>query len=162
MPVLYSSTVNGHLVSCESGRVLSISIHDDGSSHISFQQVQQVSALTTALRFLPNALLAIATTLGAGTILHRVPVKWLIVSTSLMSAIAPRLMAIVNPAWSWWYCVFWAVLLGPICIDSTLTTSLQPALLLLILSQLHSPYRTSLSLTLSQLTVKLLLAPYSK
>ena len=76
-----------------------------------------MSPLTAALRFLPNVLLGLVTTLTIRFIVHRVLGSILAVVANLISAIAPLLMAIVNPDWLWWWCVFWAVLLSPICAD---------------------------------------------
>ena len=85
----------------------------------SFQEVQLVSPLGTTWRLEPNVLLGFVTSLLAGLIIHRVPANIFLVVTILISAIAPLLMALVNPAWLWWKCVFWAVLLSPVCADST-------------------------------------------
>lgn len=83
----------------------------------SFQEVQNLSALQAAIRFLPNVFIGIILNLGTGLLAHRLHADHLVLVTSLLSAGSPLLMAIIDPEWSWWYCAFWAVLLGPLSVD---------------------------------------------
>lgn len=55
--------------------------------------------------------------IGTGLFVHRLRANYLVLITSILSAGSPLLMAIIDPKWSWWYCVFWAMLLGPLSAD---------------------------------------------
>lgn len=83
----------------------------------SFQEVQDLSALQAALRFLPNVVIGVVLNLATGLLVHRLRANWLVLVTTVLSAGSPLLMAIIDPKWSWWYCAFWAVLLGPLSAD---------------------------------------------
>lgn len=83
----------------------------------SFQEVQHLSAIQAALRFLPNVIIGIILNLGTGLLVHRLHANHLVLVTTALSAGSPLLMAIIDPKWSWWYCAFWAVLLGPLSAD---------------------------------------------
>lgn len=83
----------------------------------SFQEVQELSALQAALRFLPNVIVGAVLNIGTGLLVHRLHADHLVLVTSILSAASPLLMAIIDPSWSWWYCAFWAVLLGPLSAD---------------------------------------------
>lgn len=83
----------------------------------SFQEVQELSAIQAALRFLPNVLIGIVLNLGTGLLVHRLHANYLVLVTTVLSAGSPLLLAIIDPQWSWWYCAFWAVLLGPLSAD---------------------------------------------
>ena len=89
--------------------------------HHSFQEVQGLSAIQAAIRFLPNVLIGIVLNLGTGLLVHRLHANYLVLVTTVLSAGSPLLMAIIDPTWSWWYCAFWAVLLGPLSADGTKT-----------------------------------------
>jgi hypothetical protein len=58
--------------------------------------------------------------LGTGLLVHRLHADHLVLVTTFLSAGSPLLMAIIDPNWSWWYCAFWAVLLGPLSADGKL------------------------------------------
>ncbi|KAK7707403.1 hypothetical protein SLS57_009273 [Botryosphaeria dothidea] len=82
-----------------------------------FQEVQTLSALQTSVRFLPNAVMGIILSVGTGLILHRFSAYWIVLLASLVTAISPLLLAITNPDWSYWYTLFWAVMLSAIAAD---------------------------------------------
>lgn len=86
-----------------------------------FQEVQDLSAFQAALRFLPNVIIGIVLNLGTGLLVHRLHADHLVLVSTFLSAGSPLLMAIINPNWSWWYCAFWAVLLGPLSADVIFT-----------------------------------------
>ncbi|KAJ5919435.1 hypothetical protein N7466_010378 [Penicillium verhagenii] len=88
-----------------------------------FQEVQRLSAIQAALRFLPNVIIGIVINLGTGLLIHRLRANYLVIITSAFSAISPLLMALIDPDWSWWYCVFWAMLLGPLSADAIFTVA---------------------------------------
>lgn len=87
---------------------------------LSFQEVQGLSAVQTSVRFIPNVAIGIVQTLAVGLILHRTSVYWVVFLSCLLTALSPLLMALNNPAWTYWYTGFWAVLLSPISGDSKL------------------------------------------
>ncbi|KAK2006208.1 putative transporter [Colletotrichum eremochloae] len=82
-----------------------------------FQEVQGLSAIETSVRFIPNIAIGIVQTLAVGLVLHRTSVYWVVFVACLLTALSPLLMALNNPAWSYWYAAFWAVLLSPISGD---------------------------------------------
>ncbi|KAJ5883483.1 uncharacterized protein N7473_010369 [Penicillium subrubescens] len=88
-----------------------------------FQEVQELSALQAALRFLPNVIIGIVLNLGTGLLVHRLHANYLVLVTTVLSAGSPLLLAIIDPNWSWWYCAFWAVLLGPLSADVIFTVA---------------------------------------
>ena len=85
----------------------------------SFQEVQHLSALETSIRFLPNVIVGSILNVFTGLIVHRVPVNYIVFLTSAICAVPPLLMAVIDPAWSWCWCAFWAMLLLPLSIDGT-------------------------------------------
>ncbi|KAJ5625124.1 major facilitator superfamily domain-containing protein [Penicillium lagena] len=98
--------------------------HGDNSKSISsFQEVQDLPAIQAALRFFPNIIIGIILNLGTGLLVHRLHANYLVVVSSVLSAGSPLLMAIIDPEWSWWYCAFWAVLLGPLSADVIFTVA---------------------------------------
>jgi hypothetical protein len=80
----------------------------------SFQQVQGISAIQVAVRFLPNLIFGIILNMGMGLLVHRFRADYLILLTAVITAISPLLMALIDPEWSWWYAAFWAVMLVPL------------------------------------------------
>ncbi|KAJ5241459.1 uncharacterized protein N7469_003050 [Penicillium citrinum] len=88
-----------------------------------FQEVQHLSALEAAIRFLPNVVIGIILNLATGLLVHRLRANWLVLVTTVLSAGSPLLLAIIDPKWSWWYCAFWAVLLGPLSADVIFTVA---------------------------------------
>ncbi|GFF61669.1 putative transporter [Aspergillus lentulus] len=88
-----------------------------------FQNVQQLSAFQASLRFLPNVIVGIVLNLATGLLVHRLRADHLVLFTTFLSAGSPLLMAVIDPHWSWWYCAFWAVLLGPLSADVIFTVA---------------------------------------
>ncbi|KAJ5333014.1 uncharacterized protein N7506_006797 [Penicillium brevicompactum] len=86
-----------------------------------FQEVQDLSAFQAALRFLPNVIIGILLNVGTGLLVHRLHADHLVLVSTFLSAGSPLLMAVIDPSWSWWYCAFWAVLLGPLSADVIFT-----------------------------------------
>ncbi|RYP37688.1 hypothetical protein DL768_010838 [Monosporascus sp. mg162] len=84
-----------------------------------FQRVQGVSAIQTSLYFVPNIVIGVVLSVATGFILHRISVYWLVLITCCLTAVAPLLMAVNDPDWSYWYASFLAVLLSPLSGDST-------------------------------------------
>ncbi|RYP53570.1 hypothetical protein DL769_010493 [Monosporascus sp. CRB-8-3] len=83
-----------------------------------FQRVQGVSAIRTSLYFIPNIVIGVVLSVATGFMLHRISVYWLVLIACCLTAVAPLLMAVNDPDWSYWYASFWAVLLSPLSSDS--------------------------------------------
>lgn len=90
------------------------------TSNNSFQEVQQLSAIQTSVRFIPNVAIGIVLSLVMGQITHRVSAYWIVLSTTLITSASPLLLALNHLDWSYWYALFWGVLLSPISGDGKL------------------------------------------
>jgi MFS family permease len=90
----------------------------------SFQEVQNHSMLTTSLYLLPNLLVGVCINLSVGIFVDRVPAGWLVIGSSLLSAIAPLMMALVDPTWKYYYLELWAQILAPLNADVLYTVGL--------------------------------------
>ena len=88
-------------------------------SSLFFQEVQNLSALQTALRFLPSVVTGAALNILTGFYAHKFRADYLVSVTTLLSAVAPLLMALINPTDSYWYSAFWAMLVSPLSADGT-------------------------------------------
>ncbi|EON65456.1 hypothetical protein W97_04694 [Coniosporium apollinis CBS 100218] len=88
-----------------------------------FQYVQQISAIQTSLRFLPAPVSGALTNLVMGLVVHRMRADWAVSIATAVSCVAPLVMAVVNPQWSYWTAPFWAVFLNPIGADTLFTIS---------------------------------------
>ncbi|KAH7127585.1 major facilitator superfamily domain-containing protein [Dactylonectria macrodidyma] len=89
-----------------------------------FQEIQHLSALQAAIRILPSVIVGGALNFTTGLVVHKIPAVWLTVVTSLLSAGAPLLMALVQPQWTYWTCAFFAQVLMPFAVDVLFTVSL--------------------------------------
>ncbi|KAJ6021458.1 hypothetical protein N7540_006962 [Penicillium herquei] len=76
-----------------------------------------------ALRFLPNVIIGIIINIGTGLLIHRLRANYIVLVTSILSAGSPLLMALIDPKWSWWYDIFWVMLLGPVSADAIFTVA---------------------------------------
>lgn len=88
-----------------------------------FQNVQEISVLETALRFIPTPITGLLSALVTGMVLHRIRADAIINITIMISAISPLIMALVNPSWTYWRCAFIAICLNSIAADSLFTVS---------------------------------------
>ncbi|CAD0095961.1 unnamed protein product, partial [Aureobasidium mustum] len=88
-----------------------------------FQDVQGNSALGTAVRFLPAPVSGALANIGVGLLVHRIRGDWIVVLTSIVSALASLLMAIINPRWSYWRCAFVAQFFNPVGADGMFTVA---------------------------------------
>lgn len=84
----------------------------------SFQVIQGLTPLQAAIRFLPNLILGVLVEIIIGAFIHKMPVVPIVMLTGVLSSISPLLMALVDPHWSYWLAIFWAMLLLPIAVDS--------------------------------------------
>ncbi|RDW77817.1 hypothetical protein BP6252_05870 [Coleophoma cylindrospora] len=88
-----------------------------------FQSVQGLSALDASVRFLPLALTGLLTNFVTGWLVKSIRADGLVLCSTALSSVAPLLMAIINPEWSYWKCAFFAVASTPTCIDVLFTVS---------------------------------------
>lgn len=88
-----------------------------------FQDVQELSVLNTSLRFIPVSVVGFGVSVITGMILHRVQADIIISIATAISSLSPLLMALVNPAWTYWRCVFFAMCLNPVAADVLFTVS---------------------------------------
>jgi MFS family permease len=80
--------------------------------------------LVTSLYLLPNLVVAVCINLSVGIFVDRLPAGGLVVGSSLLSALAPLMMALVNPDWEYYYLELWAQILAPLSADVLYTVGL--------------------------------------
>ena len=90
----------------------------------SFQEVQNASTITTSLYLLPSLVTGVFINFTVGVVVDRFPARWLVVCSTLLCAIAPLIMALVNPSWKYWYLIFWAQVFSPFSADVLFTVGL--------------------------------------
>lgn len=90
----------------------------------SFQEVQHLSALQASIRILPSVVVGIILNFTTGLFVDKVPALWIVVVSSVLSAVAPLLMAVVQPQWTYWANAFLAQVLMPISCDALFTVGL--------------------------------------
>lgn len=88
-----------------------------------FQEVQELSALQTSLRFLPMVVSGCLTNIGTGLLVQRVSANWLVFGGSAITAASPLIMCFIHKDWPYWYGAFLANLLSPISADVLFTVS---------------------------------------
>ncbi|KFY89735.1 hypothetical protein V500_05524 [Pseudogymnoascus sp. VKM F-4518 (FW-2643)] len=88
-----------------------------------FQEVQGLSPLEAAIRFLPAPISGALTNVVVGLVVHRVRADWIVISTTIPCVIASVLMAVAKPSWSYWGAAFLANLFNPIAADGIFTVS---------------------------------------
>ncbi|KAH0555711.1 hypothetical protein GP486_006343 [Trichoglossum hirsutum] len=88
-----------------------------------FQEVQRLTALETAWRFLPTPVSGSLSSIITGLVLHRFQADSIINVTTVLSCLSPLLMALVDPKWSYFVCGFPAIFLNSIGADSLFTVS---------------------------------------
>jgi MFS family permease len=79
-----------------------------------FQNVQGLDALQSSLRLLPSMVIGAMLNLTTGLFIHRVSPMYLVLTSSLLCAVAPLLMALAKPEWPYWYAAFPAQVLQPV------------------------------------------------
>jgi nitrate/nitrite transporter NarK len=92
-------------------------------ANLFYQDVQGNTALGTALRFLPAPVSGALANVGVGLLVHRIRGDWIVVLTSIISALASLLMAIIDPKWSYWRCAFVAQFFNPVGADGMFTVA---------------------------------------
>ncbi|KAH7397040.1 major facilitator superfamily domain-containing protein [Phaeosphaeria sp. MPI-PUGE-AT-0046c] len=93
-------------------------------SSLYFQEVQHHSALISSFYLLPNLLVGVFIGLSVGIFVDRIPSGWLVVVSSLLAAVAPLMMAVVNPTWKYYHLELWAQILAPVSADVLYTVGL--------------------------------------
>ncbi|KAL7627119.1 hypothetical protein AAE478_003895 [Parahypoxylon ruwenzoriense] len=76
-------------------------------ANLFFQEVQQLSGLQAAIRILPSLIVGIVLSFTTGLFVHKIPADWIVLTTSLLTAGAPLLMAVIQPQWSYWANAFY-------------------------------------------------------
>ncbi|KAJ5201754.1 Major facilitator superfamily domain general substrate transporter [Penicillium cinerascens] len=92
-------------------------------STLFFQDVQDISALQASIRFLPMAVVGVATNILTAHLVSKVNVNLLLGVSALITAISPILMAVASPNWTYWTAAFVAMTLSPINGDVLWTVS---------------------------------------
>ena len=62
--------------------------------------------------------------MSVGIFVDRIPAGWLIMASSTLCALAPLMMALVNPEWKYYYLELWAQILAPLASDVLFTVGL--------------------------------------
>jgi MFS family permease len=88
-----------------------------------FQEVQEISALQTSVRFLPAPISGALSNLAMGLIAHKVRADWAVIFGIVLTTVASLLMCIIQPQWTYWACAFPAVFLNPVGADALFTVS---------------------------------------
>ncbi|KAK2802524.1 hypothetical protein FQN50_007330 [Emmonsiellopsis sp. PD_5] len=88
-----------------------------------FQQLQHLSSLQASARFVPMIVAGALTNIATGLVVNRISADILCISAAFVSAIAPLLMALAKPTWSYWAAAFIATGLIPISADTLFTIS---------------------------------------
>jgi nitrate/nitrite transporter NarK len=88
-----------------------------------FQKVQKISPLQAALRFLPAPISGTILNLLAGFLVPHVPANWIVIITTVLACIAPLLMVVASPDWTYWALAFPAMFLNPLGSDGLFTIS---------------------------------------
>lgn len=72
-------------------------------SSLYFQELQHHSSLTTSLLLLPMILAGSLVNFSTGVFVDRLPARWLVAMSSMLTAGSPLIMALVDPNLSYWY-----------------------------------------------------------
>ncbi|KAF2159896.1 hypothetical protein M409DRAFT_29706 [Zasmidium cellare ATCC 36951] len=92
-------------------------------STLFFQEVQDISPLQTSLRFLPMTVVGLLVNPIAGFLVARANVNTLLGVSAVITAVAPILMAVISPEWTFWSAAFVAMSLIPVNADVLWTMS---------------------------------------
>lgn len=90
----------------------------------SFQEIQNTGTLATSLQLLPNVVVGVLIGLCCGLFVDRVAAGWLVTGASILCACAPLFMAVMDPAWTYWYMAFWAQALSPVSVSVLVTVGM--------------------------------------
>jgi MFS family permease len=93
-------------------------------SSLYFQEIQHASTLTTSLYLLPNLATGILINIVVGAYVHKLPARWLVTGSSVICALSPLGMALMDPRWKYGYVAFWAQAFAPFSADVLFTVGL--------------------------------------
>jgi hypothetical protein len=93
-------------------------------SNPSFQKVQGLPPVQVSLNFLPNIVIGLIINPLTGLFIQRVSAYQLLVISSIIAALSPLAMILIDPSWSFWRCAFWAILLSPVSVDGMFSAAL--------------------------------------
>ncbi|KAH8803365.1 major facilitator superfamily domain-containing protein [Xylogone sp. PMI_703] len=93
-------------------------------SNLFFQRVQGISAVGASVRVLPSLIVGSFINISTGIFVNRMPVFWAVLISSLMTAVAPLLMAVIPTNQTYWKNAFFARFLTPISCDILFTVGL--------------------------------------
>ena len=88
-----------------------------------FQNVQNLTPLEAAVRFLPTPISGALANVLVGVLIPHVRADWMVITTTVISCIAPLLLAIANPDWTYWAMAFPAIFFNPLGADGLFTIS---------------------------------------
>ncbi|EFR02753.1 integral membrane protein [Nannizzia gypsea CBS 118893] len=88
-----------------------------------FQELQGNSALTSSIKYIPMVISGLVTNIVTGFLVKRVSADILCTCAAIASSVAPLLMAIARPEWSYWTATFFATVLIPVSADTLFTVS---------------------------------------
>ena len=71
-----------------------------------FQRVQKLSAIQSAISFIPDFISALVLCSVTGRLMHKVPVVWSVVGATLIGSESPLLMVVIESMWPYWYMAF--------------------------------------------------------
>ncbi|KAE8309961.1 hypothetical protein BDV41DRAFT_579934 [Aspergillus transmontanensis] len=91
--------------------------------NIFFQNVQHLSGVETAIRFIPTPITGLLIAFTTRFVLHTYRADVIINITTLIPCVSPLIMALVNPARVYWRCASVAISLNSIAADSLFTVS---------------------------------------
>lgn len=86
-----------------------------------YQRIQKLTALATSPRFLPMVLTGAAVNIVTGILVYRINAISLVFGAAAITTVAPLLMALSKPTWSYWSATFAAMTLAPIAADTIFT-----------------------------------------
>lgn len=93
-------------------------------SSLYFQEIQKATPLTTSLYLLPNLATGVLLNILVGTFVHKVPALYLVSISAVVCSLSPLFMALLNPAWNYFYLAFWAQVFAPFSADVLFTVGL--------------------------------------
>jgi hypothetical protein len=79
-----------------------------------FQNIKQDSTIRAGIQFLPSCIAGALVNLTMALIVSRIRGDWIIYGATSFSSIAPLLMALIRPSWSYWAGPFPAIALNAI------------------------------------------------
>ncbi|KAF2230368.1 integral membrane protein [Viridothelium virens] len=88
-----------------------------------FQDVQLLTPIQTSIRFLPSVITGVLVNVIIGFVIHRIRANWIVFIAVAVTSLAPLLLALCNPSWTYWACAFLASCLLPAGADALFTIS---------------------------------------